>query len=443
MLTAMLADERGLALSSTSQDAVRLYGQAIHAFLDYRSTASAKLKAALTADPDFCMAHCLRGYFFQQFGTFTVIDKARAALAEAQRCAPTANMRERAHVEALRAWIDGDVVEACRIWESLLFEYPLDLLALRLHHFTSFWMGRSRALRAVPASVLPSWSASTPGYGNVLGMLAFGHEETGDYEHAERYGRMAVETSPDDLWALHAVAHVLEMTGRNDEGQTWLARPHDHWDDRNPFKRHLWWHLALFMIEAGRLDETLALYDRSVLGQGSDFYLDIQNAASLLARLEFCGMDVGDRWRGLADYAEAHIDDHALVFTDLHCLMSLAHEGRFDAARRLIGSMASHAQDNPLFAGGVIRDLGVPLCEGILAFEEARYPEAIERLMRLRHDNAPLGASHAQRDIFDQYLIEAALRSGATETARGLLQERRALRPNSRETELKLSRLYA
>ena len=57
-----------------------------------------------------------------------------------------------------------------------------------------------------------------PDYGKVLGMSAFALEECGAYEEAERRGRRAVEIDPTDIWATHAVAHVMEMTGRQRDG---------------------------------------------------------------------------------------------------------------------------------------------------------------------------------------------------------------------------------
>jgi tetratricopeptide (TPR) repeat protein len=434
-------DSQGLVLSSSHPDAVRAYNNAVTAFMEYRTSTTPLLKETIEFDPDFCMAHCLRGYLFMVFGTFAVLDKARDSLANAERTAASGTDREKRHVAALKAWVEGDLVKACVTWETLLFQYPLDLLALRLHHFNNFWMGRARGLRSMPAAVLPSWNETIAGYGNVLGMLAFGYEENGEYALAERNGRKAVEYNPNDLWALHAVAHVLEMQGRLREGEQWLARPVDHWDDRNPFKRHLWWHLALVLIEDGRHDEALALYDRSVAGGKSDFYLDIQNAASLLVRLEFAGLDAGSRWQALADHAETHKDDHALVFTDVHCVMSLAHEKRFIAAKDVIDSMSAYMKREANFTADVIHQLGIPLCEGIIAFEQGRYDDAIDLFLPLRHVTTAIGASHAQRDIFDQYLIEAALRGNRDHMAQALLQQRSLLKPTSKETLQKQARL--
>lgn len=436
-------DDRGLPLSSRNAAAVDAYNRSVEGFLAFQTSAMPLAREAASADPEFCMAACLRGYFFMTFATFNVVDKARAALAAALALTGNATERERRHVLALQYWVEGDLIAANSCWEAITIDYPLDLLALRLHHFNSFWMGQTRALRSVPAAVLGGWSDAMPGYGNVLGMLAFGLEENGEYALAERYGRKAVELNANDLWAHHAVAHVLEMQDRHAEGLNWLSQPINAWDDRNPFRGHLWWHRALFLLDNGQGDAALALYDDAVAGEGSDFYLDIQNAASLLARLEFYGVDVGTRWKGLADHAEAHVDDHALVFTDLHCVMSLARERRFDQAEKLVDSMRAYAAAHPFYTGNVIDRLGIRLCETIIAFEQNRYYDAISLFMPVRHQTAPAGASHAQRDILEQYLLEAAIRSGRPHLAQAILNERSFFRPSNATNLRKQAQLDA
>lgn len=430
-----MEDVRGLTLTTGEPRAAALYNDAVAMLLEYRLTTMATVKEALAADPGFVMAHCLQGYLFMMFGTFSVLDAARGALAKAEAGLAHASERERTHVAALRAWSTGDTAAACAAWDRILFEHPRDLLALRLQHFSSFWMGRAVALRNTPASVLHGWDESVPGYGNVLGMLAFGYEECGEYKLAEDAGRRGVALNPNDLWALHAVAHVLEMQGRHDEGIAWLARPDDAWADRNPFRGHLWWHLALQHLDAGNAEVPLALYDRSIYNANSNFYLDIQNAASLLARLEFCGADVGGRWTPLADHAETHLDDHALAFTDLHCMMSLARAERFAAARQLLESMTRYAADERAYAAAAMRAAALPLCQAILAFGEGRYEDAVALFLPLRHSNQIVGASHAQREILGLYLVVAAIRAGYRSMAQALLQERAALKPGSAITE--------
>ncbi len=437
----MFTDKRGLALSTASEQAAQHYDAAIDDYLEYRLSAGARLKEALAADPQFMMANCLRGYFMMLFGTVQTHGSARQALAAAEAATEGVTWREARHVDALSAWLQGDVPRTCRIWEAILEQHPGDLLALRLHHFASFWLGDTASLRDWPQHSLDALSEDLPGYGNVLGMSSFGLEESGDYALAEERGRRAVELNRDDLWAVHAVAHVLEMQARLEEGLAWLSQPPGTWDHRNPFKDHLWWHTALFPLELGDYDRVLELYDRSIRTEKSDFYLDIQNQASLLYRLEFQGVDVADRWAELADHLEARLEDHVLVFTDVHAMMALAAAGRTEAADRLLDSLRGFAGTPGNTAAATVDPVTLPLCQAILAFRQGDAERSIELLLDLRNDLAAIGGSHAQRDIFHQLLLEAAIRARRFKLARALLSERVSLRPNSRGNWVKYAQV--
>ncbi len=382
------------------------------------------LKQALAEDPAFCMAECMRGYMLMLFSSTTVLDGARDALARARACAAGATSREQQHVDALGLWLEGRLLEACARWEFILMQHPLDLAALRLHHFVTFWCGRSRQLATAPASVLEAYGADTPGRGNVLGMLCFGLEENNLYSQAEPFGRQAVESNPDDLWAIHSVAHVMEMQRRTREGLAWLDYPADAWADRNPFRGHLWWHRGLFVIEAGELDEALQLYDRSIYDTQSAFYLDIQNAAAFLARLEFAGVDVGDRWEILGEHAVANLHDHVLAFTDLNHVLTLARTRRFSEARDFLDSMRAVAESADTDLPRALRDVAIGMGESLVRFEEGDPAGALTRMIELRPRLIEVGASHAQRDLFSLYAIEAARRAGDDAALRYLTRER-------------------
>ena len=68
----------------------------------------------------------------------------------------------------------------------------------------------------------------------------------------------------------------------------------------------------------------LAHYDQQFWAAPSDDYLDFSNAAAMLWRLEYQGVDIGDRWNGLAVVAEQHAQDTVLAFADAHFIMALA-----------------------------------------------------------------------------------------------------------------------
>jgi tetratricopeptide (TPR) repeat protein len=428
----MYSDAGGLPITTQSADAAARYNTTIENYLEYRAGAMGALKFCLEADPDFVMAHCLRGYLMMLFGSNAMNGRVEACLAKADEGAAAATPRERAHLDALRAWLAGDWRKSDAIWDAILVEHPTDLLALRLQHFNAFWMGRCQALRDGAARVLPAWDKSMPGYGAVIGMYAFGLEECGEYERAEAFGRQAVAINPDDLWAIHAVAHVLEMQGRAKDGQDWLNQPADIWDDRNPFKGHLWWHTAMFDLALGDHDKVLQLYDQSIVPDPSDFYLDVQNAASMLARLDMLGVDTGDRGAVLADMAEARIGDHTLAFTEMHNMMILSREGRRDSADKLLDSLRNFAKTPDNFAAATMQPVAIPLCQAILSHANGEYGAAVDALLPIRYDLACVGGSHAQRDIFAQYLIESAIKDGQLRLAGSLLAERVALFPENR-----------
>src|SRR5262249_21256288 len=155
----------------------------------------------------------------------------------------------------------------------------------------------------------------------------------GDYAEAERQGRAAVEHNPADLWAAHAVGHVMEMQGRPREGIAWITDLKQQWRECGAFVLHVVWHECLFHLALEEMDAVLELYDRELRSESTDEYLDIANAASLLWRLEQADVDIGSRWRELTQHAERHIDDHFFVLADLHYGMALAARGVAPAAQ--------------------------------------------------------------------------------------------------------------
>src|SRR3546814_4613852 len=97
-------------------------------------------------------------------------------------------------------------------------------------------------LRDRIARALPDWSPDMPGYHAVLGMHAFGLEETGLYAPAEEKARRAVDIEPRDGWAQHAAAHVMEMQGRQRDGIAWMRGNAEAWSKDSFFCVHNWWH---------------------------------------------------------------------------------------------------------------------------------------------------------------------------------------------------------
>ena len=427
------ADQHVLAMTASNAEAVAFYNRAVSGYLGLRSDVGADLKGMFGADPDIVMGHTLKGYFYQLFANPTLDGRTGQAIATAEKSALDrgANQRELRHISALKAWFEGDLDRAIRIWEDILLEHPLDVVALRLAYHTYFYLGDFANGRDLPARVMHAWHEDVPCYGFVLGVYAFALEEAGDYVTAERIGRRAVELNGGDIWAVHSVCHVLEMQGRHREGVDWVKSTEPGWRECNNFRYHIWWHRTLFHLELDQYDEVLDLYDTEVRAEKSNEYLDICNAASLLWRLEARGIAIGERWDELASFSEERVDDHVLAFVDAHYIMALAGGGHTAAIGQMLENLRGFARANAKTEAGVTRDVGLPLCEALVAYRDGDYARAVDLLLPIRYGLVTLGGSHAQRDVFVETLINATLKSGRFALARSLLSERTALKPKS------------
>jgi tetratricopeptide (TPR) repeat protein len=428
-------DLHGLPLSTASPDTARAFNHAVTGYLQYRADAPKRLGQLMAADPEFAFGHVLRGYFTMLAFNQASVPAAQAALDEARRLAPGITARERGHVAALAAWVAGDIDATLAAWEQLLEEHPLDVLAFRLHHFVAFWHGRPDLMGAQADKAMRRWTPELAGYTALLACRCFAHEELGDYAAAEAAGRQAIEREPGDLWAAHGVAHVMEMQGRHAEGIAWLDRLEPHWAGGNNLMHHLWWHRALYHFERREFDEALALYDRRfrdlaapITQAQPDLYIDVQNAASMLFRLQRQGVDVGDRWVELADKAEARIGDCLSAFTLPHWMMALTAAGRWEAAGRMLEAMRERAAGDGARAA-LLREAAVPIAEAVLARATGDAAAACEVMRPALARMHRLGGSHAQQDVLEQLFLDCAVKAGRRDDVRLLLERVAAGRP--------------
>jgi tetratricopeptide (TPR) repeat protein len=425
--TKMYLDVRGLEVHAADPESVEQLDGAIEAYLGADRSAPERAKMLLLRDPDCPLAHVLQGYFEMHAARPEMVARARGSLALVDRIAFPLNRRETMHKSALRAWIDGDLQMAVECWEAILAQHPRDLLAVRLAQFMTSYLGRSRDILASVERVFGCWDPQIPGYGYLLGCLAYGLEEAGEYSLAEQMGRDAINLNPSDLWAAHAVTHVMEMQLRPREGLAWMTSLEPGWQQCNNFVRHLKWHRALYLLTLREFDYVLQVYDREVRPGWSDEYLDFANAASLLWRLEQENVSVGSRWEELADCVLTHREDHLFVFADLHYMLAASAAGP-STGNSFLASCAAFAESGGGTQSAVMKQIGLDIAAAILAHREGAYAEALRSLFPTRAQIHLIGGSHAQRDTFERLLIDSAVRSGDTEKARLLLMERTAAR---------------
>ncbi len=422
-----LNDRRGVPVSLGSAKALDTYEHALAALNSYFGDPVAIIDAALADEPDFVMGHALRAGAICMATQRDFEPELRKSVEAAEALASRANTRERGHIRAARAWLDGDFAGATETWGDVAIEYPRDLLAVQLAHLGDFYNGNGPVQRDRIARVLPAWDKSVPGHGYVLGMYAFGLEEMGDYARAEETGHQALALNRRDPWAVHAVAHVYEMQARLADGIRFLTSRADDWAPDNAFAFHNWWHLGLYHLDIGDMRKVLELYDTRIRPKESGVALEMVDASAMLWRLTLLGVDVAQRWNPLAESWSARAEDGLYAFNDCHAVMAIVGAGRMKDAAALLEKAAQGGGTNARMTG----DVGLPLARGLLAFGRGDYAGAIGAIMPIRHIAIRFGGSHAQRDLLALTVTEAALRAGNKSLARALAAERLALKPHS------------
>jgi hypothetical protein len=329
-----LRDAHGNATSTASRAALDASERALWRMMSFYGAPLDDLDAAITADPAWLLPRIMKAGFLISLTEPTLAGEARALLAAAEPLAAGAELRERRHLDAVHRAARGDWAGASAAWGSLLEERPRDALALQWALLFDFYRGDSSALRERVARVLPAWSAADPLYPYVLGHHAFGLEESLCFAEAEAVGREALAASARVPWAIHAVAHVMEMQGRHEEGADWMGQWRPHWGEGNGFSGHLGWHEALFALESLDHARALAAFDAYLRAEANEITLQRVDAASLLWRLALQGADVGDRWQRLVAgwTLDEAVAGHS-AFNDVHALLALLGAGERDARR--------------------------------------------------------------------------------------------------------------
>lgn len=415
----------GYRITTESEAARTAWNVFLEALMAHAATAPDQLAEALRHDPDLAVGQATRGLLLLALARAELVPAARECLRTAQAATASRAIlpEEQAVVEALAAWLDARPREAAVALESALALNPRDVLSLKLSQMIRFMLGHGNDMLAATRIATRHLDTTRPLAGFVLGCHAFALEESGQYTEAEKAGRLAVSLAPRDVWGRHAVAHVLEMTGRTRDGIEWLREP-ELWSHANNLRFHVAWHMALFHLERGEIDEVLSLYDSEIRADSTDDYRDIANGASLLARLELAGVAVGDRWEELADHAERRLDDRRLVFADLHYVLALLGAGQIDSAERLAAHLVLDQRQHPDQDRRRAAACGALAARGLIAFRQQNFDEAATALGEALQRQAALGGSHAQRDILEQAYLESLIQADEHGRARTLLNQR-------------------
>uniref|UniRef100_A0A4W3JY02 Tetratricopeptide repeat protein 38 n=1 Tax=Callorhinchus milii TaxID=7868 RepID=A0A4W3JY02_CALMI len=439
----------GLPLSTTSNEACKMYDALLTQLVSFSNDQSLGgiegcISRLQVADPDFVMGQVI-------VNGLELIGTARSVFLDEELNSAVKRMvdlsktqvicgRELLHVQALEMFAKGSFPKACEIWEKILVDHPTDMLALKLAHDSYFYLGHPQQIRDSIARVLPHWTPQIPHYGFLKGMYSFGLVETNFYDLAEKVAKEGLALNPNDAWSVHSIAHVHEMRAEPDSGLKFMKQTENDWKDCDLLACHNYWHWALCHIEKGEYEAALTLYDvnMSPSCMKSASMLDIVDTSSMLYRLQMegksnflcCVSDV---------VTKLHAKDHILIFNDAHVLMSFLGAKDVETTNQLISSLQEVAQTpGENYQHRMAQDLGLPICQAMIEFANGNYSQTVNLLNPIRYQIQNIGGSNAQRDLFNQLLIHAAIRSESRfhqKLARCLLVEREAFRPNSLLTQ--------
>uniref|UniRef100_A0A8D1IWL3 Tetratricopeptide repeat protein 38 n=1 Tax=Sus scrofa TaxID=9823 RepID=A0A8D1IWL3_PIG len=392
--------DTGLPLSTTSNEACKLFDATLTQYVKWTNDQSlggiegclSKLKAA---DPTFAMGHAIaNGLVLIGTGNSVRLDReldlAMAKMVEISKTQPL-TQREQLHVAAVETFAKGNFPKACDLWEQILQDHPTDMLALKFSHDAYFYLGYQEQMRDSVARVYPFWTPDIP--------------------------LSALSIDPTDAWSVHTIAHIHEMKAEVQDGLEFMQHSETHWK--------------------GEPEAALTMFDDHILPslRASGAMLDVVDSCSMLYRLQMEGVSVGERWQDVLAVTRKHSRDHILLFNDAHFLMASLGARDPQTTQELLTTLQD-ASESPgencqhLLA----RDVGLPLCQALVEAQNGNPDRVVELLLPIRYRLVQIGGSNAQRDVFNQLLIHAALNCSSgvhKNVARSLLMERDALKPNS------------
>lgn len=421
-----LQDRFGLLLSTSSPTAAERYVEGIERQLSQNAGAEASLQAALEAEPGFALAQADLAYvqFYQRRP-----EAARASAARAVGLVGGVSRRERQHVQAVATLVHEPPARAEALLREHLAEFPRDglaaLIAFQLTNGNGRIDRREQAL-ALLEELRPSHAEEWW----FLASYAFVHHELDRYDESRRYAERSLRLYPRNGNAAHSLAHVFFETSDHGGGAGFLSPWLAEYDRAAPFLCHLTWHLALFELHQGHEQRVLELYERTISPAAVQNRTTLEDSASLLWRYQLYGCTPRELpWAEVCAFAGRMTATPGQAFLDAHAALAYVAMGDEAALGRLIDGLRALAAGG----NGLAEEVVLPLTLGLRAFGQGDYAEAIRRIEPLERQIVRLGGSHAQREVFEDTLLQAYFRTARWDQAAALLRKRLKQRSSPRD----------
>ncbi|XP_062567974.1 tetratricopeptide repeat protein 38-like [Saccostrea cucullata] len=451
--------DNGLPMSTTNNEACKLFDASLtQSYGMYNEPSVGGLencvKQMLTADPDFVMGNVLNhnmqlGGCEKPHHLNPELQKKIAQLKSLKEKVKAITEREERHINATCLFAQGKRYEAIQAWEDILIDYPTDMMAARQCFLGMINLGLQQENKDIMTRILPHFSLETPGYSTILGWQAFCLEENNYYDLAEKVAKKSLELERHETYASHTLSHVYLMQGMHDKGINFMLSTESDWNRCEFLACHNYWHVGIFHAEKGDFRSALEIFDSQVgvRTQRSKSDFNLTDATHLLYRLKLEGVDVGSRWSMLDKTSHVYMFGHGQMFTESQLFLKSCCDQDKNIKEKQLQSLKEYVKDGEMWDNKtIVKEVGIPLCEGVLAFENGEHDKATEILYPLRYDIIRIGGSHAQRDVFNQILINAALRSSNPKNhrlGRMLLSERKLAKTSDSWTDRMIAKFVA
>lgn len=428
------SDSRGLSISTCSPRAAESYRTGVDLLLSAWPGAERALRQAIDHDPQFALAHAALARLHAI--NAKPVD-ARESIARAQEIAVRSRSpREISHVLTLSLAVTGQSVKALEGALAHLDQWPGDVLILSLP-LGAFGLFAFSGMADHDQARVDLCEKVADGYDAddwwFLTYRGWSQAENGAVAKGRDLAQRGLERRRANANAAHAVAHAMFEQGAAQEAESLIEGWLPEYDRAGILHGHLAWHAALSALERDDPQAALAIYSKHVrpsVSLGLPINV-VSDAVSLLWRLQAYGHEVpSGLWEEAEHYAGSKYANPGLSFVEVHMGLLSAATGRHVAAIDRIDANLRRVADGALPAGSVVPAIG----SAALAFANADYAECARILEPLTRDFARVGGSGAQREILEDMLLLAMMRSGQSGKARDLLDRRLHRRPSQRDT---------
>jgi hypothetical protein len=427
-------DRRGLPLSTASDLAAERYRDGVDLLLCAWPGAAEALEEATAADPGFALAHAARARL-HAIRAEPVQARARVAAA-AEIVARRGIERERSHVEILSFAIGGRPAEALERALAHADAWPRDvlILSLPLGAFGLFAFSgmadHDQARVDLCERHARHFEADDWWF---LTYRGWAHAENGAVTLGRDLTQRAYDLRNTNANAVHALSHAMFEGGAGEDADRLIAAWLPGYDRAGPLHGHIAWHAALVALERGDAERALEIYAEHVqpsVSAGMPINV-VSDTASLLWRLHAYGHAVPEGlWEAASAYAGSLFAEAGFPFADVHMALLAAATGDKAAVERRAAALTDLVEAGTLAAGPVVP----AICRAALAFAEEDYAACVRSLEPVAAEVVRIGGSGAQREVVEDTLVVALMRSDEAAKARALLDRRLHRRPSPRDT---------